>query len=105
MVANFIMMGTKLDKYKYFEEEMLELAYGVEGVVRERYEAEEASFSARIAVGVVMCIICAVPLLIAGVMLQMEKWVLPSVALLLIIVAAAVLFWAVAAFIRMREKE
>lgn len=105
MVANFIMMGTKLDKYKYFEEEMLELAYGVEGVVRERYEAEEASFSARIAVGVVMCIICAVPLLIAGVMLQMEKWVLPSVALLLIIVAAAVLFGAVAAFIRMREKE
>ena len=89
-VANFIMMGTKLDKYKYFEEEMLELAYGVEGVVRDRYEAEERSFSTRIAVGVVMCIICAVPLLIVGVMLQMEKWVLPSVALLLIIVAAAV---------------
>ena len=89
-VASFIMMGMKLDKYKYLEEEDLELAYGVEGVVRERYEAEEHSFMIRIAAGVVLCILCAVPLLISALLLQNDKLVLPSVALLLIMVAAAV---------------
>lgn len=89
-VASFIMMGMKLDKYKYLEEEDLELAYGVEGVVRERYEAEEHSFTIRIAAGVVMCILCAVPLLISAFLLQNDMLVLPSVALLLIMVAAAV---------------
>ena len=89
-VASFIMMGMKLDKYKYLEEEDLELAYGVEGVVRERYEAEEHSFTIRIAAGVVLCIVCAVPLLVSALLLQNDKLVLPSVALLLIMVAAAV---------------
>ena len=89
-VASFIMMGMKLDKYKYFEEEDLELAYGVEGVVKERYEAEERSFTIRIAAGVVLCIVCAVPLLVSALLLQNDKLVLPSIALLLIMVAAAV---------------
>lgn len=89
-VANFIILGMRLEKYEYMQKEEIELAYGVEGVMRERYEAEEQSYTVRIAIGVVLCILCAVPLLITTIMMQAEVLVLPSIAFLLVLVSAAV---------------
>jgi len=89
-VADFIMIGTKLEKFSYIEKEEIELSYGVEGVMRERYQAEQYKYTRDMVVGVILCILCAVPLMIASVMLNQDALVLPSIALLLGMVAAAV---------------
>lgn len=89
-VANFIVIGMKLEKFAYIEKEEIELSYGVEGVMRERYQAEQHKFTTYTVIGVVLCILCAVPLMITGVMMDSEVLVLPSIALLLVMVAVAV---------------
>lgn len=89
-VAGFIMLGVKLDKYEYLEKEPFRLAYGVEGMVRDRYEAKEHEFTVRTICGVVMCILAAVPLLITAMVIKNEIWELVMVIVLLAIVAAAV---------------
>lgn len=89
-VADFIMLGVKLDKYEYLEKEAFVLAYGVEGMVKERYDAREHEFAVRTTCGVVMCILGAVPLLVTSIVIQNELLVLVMVVLLLMIIAAAV---------------
>ena len=89
-VADFIMLGVKLDKYEYLEKEAFVLAYGVEGMVKERYDAREHEFAVRTACGVVMCILGVVPLLVVTIVIQNELWELVMVVLLLMIIAAAV---------------
>lgn len=66
-VMTFILNGTGLGKYEYLETEEFELCYGVAGMVREKSEAESAPFARKIAVGVGLCILGAVPLLLVGV--------------------------------------
>ena len=89
-VANFIMIGMKLNKFEYLTMENIELAYGVSGVMREQYEAKSTSFVTRTIIGVILCILCAVPLLCVTVMFEIERLILPAVALLLVMVAVAV---------------
>lgn len=94
-VADFIMLGNKMEKFQYLEKEELDLAYGVEGVMRERYQAEQHKYTKSTVIGVVLCILCAVPLMITSVMMEKEVLVLPSIALLLIMVASAVYLFVV----------
>ena len=94
-VADFIMIGNKMEKFQYLEKEELDLAYGVEGVMRERYQAEQHKYTINTVIGVVLCILCAVPLMITSVMMEKEVLVLPSIALLLIMVASAVYLFVV----------
>lgn len=89
-VANFIMLGMKLEKYEYLEKEDFQLAYGIEGMVKERCSAREHDFTMRIACGVVMCIVAVIPILITSILVQKPLAVLAAVVGLLVIVAAAV---------------
>ncbi len=59
----FIMCARKTDPFDYLEEEMVETAYGVDGMVKERKKKEEKRNTIYIASGVILCIISAVPLL------------------------------------------
>jgi len=89
-VADFIMLGVKLDKYEYLEKEAFVLAYGVEGMVKERCDAKEHEFAVRTTCGVVMCILGVVPLLVTSIVIQNELWELVMVVLLLVVIAVAV---------------
>lgn len=89
-VANFIMIGAKLDRYEYLEKEVVELAYGVDGVLKMQYEEKAQEFTTKTAIGVVLCIVSAIPLLFVGIVLDAEVLALPAVAFLLIMVAMAV---------------
>ena len=89
-VANFIMLGAKLDRYEYLEKEVVELAYGVDGVLKMQYEEKAQEFTTKTAIGVVLCIVSAIPLLFVGIVLDAEVLALPAVAFLLIMVAMAV---------------
>lgn len=67
-VVSFIVNGMHLGKYEYLEEEEFELCYGISGMVKEKSEAEAHSFTIKMAAGVGLCIISAIPLLMAFMM-------------------------------------
>jgi len=89
-VADMILMGMKLKKYEYLEQEEFELVYGVEGMVREKYEAGEHGFAVRITAGVVLCIVAAIPPILVGIFSPKPMAAVISVCLLLFLVAIAV---------------
>lgn len=89
-VADFIICGMKLDKYKYLEKEEFELCYGISGMVKERNEAERASFVLRIAAGVGLCIVGAVPLLLADAVFSTEMAEMLALVFSLFMIAAGV---------------
>lgn len=89
-VAVFIVNGMKLDKYKYLETEELSLQYGVAGIVERKKEEFEPVFKNGIAVGVVLCIISAVPLLLGAAFGVSDITVIYCTAILLAIVSVAV---------------
>ena len=65
-VVIFIMAGMKLSKYEFLEKEQINLLYGVEAVVKRKKETYDPTFRICITTGVVLCIICPIPLLISS---------------------------------------
>ena len=65
-VMIFVMDGMKLSKYEFLEKEQINLLYGVEAVVKRKKETYDPTFRICITTGVVLCIICPIPLLISS---------------------------------------
>lgn len=85
-VALFLYWGRKLEPFEYLEEEPVELAYGVTGLVEKRKKAYESAHGAMLIIGVSLCIFSAIPLFLSGMEMMGEYGVL----LCLAIVAAGV---------------
>ena len=66
-VALFLRYGRPLERYDYLDKEAIELAYGVEGVVRKRHGAMVKHHTVRLIVGTALCILAAVPLFVSAV--------------------------------------
>ena len=62
-VGIFIREGMRGKKYEYLEKIDIDTEYGVNGMVKERRDAYAETHSRRMIIGVMMCIISAVPLL------------------------------------------
>ena len=62
-VGMFIREGMRGKKYEYLEKIDIETEYGVNGMVKERRDAYAEPHSRRLIIGVMLCIISAVPLL------------------------------------------
>lgn len=89
-VAVFIVNGLKLEKYEYMEKDNLSLQYGVAGIVERKREEFEPVFKSGIAVGVVLCIVSAVPLFMGIALGASDLTAIYCTAILLVVVAAAV---------------
>lgn len=89
-VAICILAGMKLEKYKYLEEEVFSLQYGVEGIVEKRKSEFEGRFRMAVVVGVVLCIIGVIPLLLVSAFTENEAALISSVNIVLIFVSVAV---------------
>ena len=89
-VALFVTSGMKTDKYEYFESEPIELAYGVEGMVKERQNRLHDKHIKSCVVGICLCILAALPVMIFGFLEKADGEVLIGVCLTLIMVAAGV---------------
>ena len=61
-VAIFIQCGMKTSTYEYLEKEHIETQYGVTGMVRERRENYRDTYMKHLILGVMICIVSAVPL-------------------------------------------
>ena len=89
-MGNFIVFGIRLGKYEWLEKEEFELSYGIAGMLKERQEAEAPLFARRIAAGVALCILGAVPLLLFGSVDAEETVQTAGLVFLLCMVAAGV---------------
>ena len=86
----FVNYGLHESHMQHLEKEIFETEYGVSGMVRERREQYEPTFTRNIAIGVVLCILSVIPTIMAGVM-EVEDYMSGiSVGLLLIIVSIGV---------------
>lgn len=90
-VVLFIIGGNRMKRYEYLQQNPLDTAYGVDGMVRERRERGEHAHTVQVSVGVVLCIIAAIPVLLsAAVSSTGVSMPIGGVALLMILVAAGV---------------
>ncbi len=89
-VTLFIVSLSGVRRYEYLQHGEFELEYGVEGIVREKWNAFETRHTAMVAIGVVLCILSCVPLIIAGLSDAPDYVLISLAALLLCIVAFAV---------------
>lgn len=86
----FVNYGLRESHMQHLEKEIFETEYGVSGMVRERRDKYEPTFTRNIAIGVVLCILSVIPTIMAGVM-EVEDYMSGiSVGLLLIIVSIGV---------------
>ena len=86
----FVNYGLHESHMQHLEKESFETEYGVSGMVRERREQYEPTFTRNIAIGVILCILSVIPTIMAGVM-EVEDYMSGiSVGLLLIIVSIGV---------------
>ena len=90
-VAVFLLTGIPYKKYEYLEKEKLTLQYGVSGIVEKAKETFAGIYQICITLGVVLCILGAVPLLVVSVFFGDNGYaVILATDVLLMIVAAAV---------------
>lgn len=89
-VFTFIFCGMQTKRFEFLENECFETAYGVEGLAKEKLKNYEGTFTRGIAVGVVLCIVAAIPLLVAACMDAPDAVCTSFVSLLLILVACGV---------------
>lgn len=95
-VAVFIITGGWLQPWLSIRRGQFELSYGVSGIVQGRLETCRRRSAVMTAVGVAICILCAVPLLLAAGMDAPEYMMLLCVCLLLTLVAGATVLFILA---------
>lgn len=64
-VSLFILHGMRLSKYVYLEENLIELEYGVEGILRKEYEIIRETFTSRLIFAIVLFFIAIMQLVIS----------------------------------------
>ena len=89
-VALFVMSGMKTSRFEYIEEEPIELAYGVAGMVKERQNKLRDKHIRDCVIGICLCVLSAIPLFIGAFFEKADGEVLIGLCLTLMIVAAGV---------------
>lgn len=90
-VAIFVRFGLAGQKYKYLEEDMIETAYGVSGMVGEKRRLYQDAHTRDMVIGITLCVISALPLFIAAMLSgENDLYVIFGVCALLICVAVGV---------------
>ncbi len=92
-VALFVTTGFKGHRFEYLETEPGETAYGVNSIVRERKERFRPTYTAQMAIGIVLCVLSVVPIFVCLMLFgeENEFAFVASTAGLLIICAIGVL--------------
>ncbi len=91
-VVLFIYCDMKEKPYEYIGKEPIDTEYGVIGMVKEKKKNRETEHFIRMAVGIGLCIVCAVPLIIASLAGASDSIVIGMVCVLLGIVSVGCFF-------------
>lgn len=89
----FIYVNRGSEKYEFLEKEIIETAYGIDGLVEDKKNRYEKKYTLLVAGGVILCILCVIPVVAMGIFVSStnEEYIMPiMVALLLAIVSVGV---------------
>lgn len=86
-VSIFLRTGAEAKEYRFLEEEPFETEYGVEGMVRQRQQEYKDTHTRLVTVGVVLCVLAAVPLFAAMCISGSGLLYIAAVCALLVLVA------------------
>ncbi|MEA4892836.1 MAG: helix-turn-helix transcriptional regulator [Peptococcaceae bacterium] len=99
-VAIFITSSAKMKRFEYLQNGAFELDYGVLGIIKEKKAAFEKTYVQNTVIGVVLCILCVIPLIVAGIFEASDILIFFFTALLLAVVAAAVFLFITAGTVK-----
>ena len=88
----FVKNGIQLSKFDYLEKEMIDTEYGVTGMVRARKDENEQTHLLGLTIGIILCVLCAVPILVC-VMLNQRSEVLIGVGVCFTLALIAIGVW------------
>lgn len=90
-VALFVTCSIRAGSFEYLQKEPIETLYGVSGMVRERKDRFQPTYSRQLTLGIVLCVIAAIPLFISMIVSEEEHFVhVVSVVVLLALAAVGV---------------
>lgn len=89
-VAVFIVCRAKMKRFKYLEKGDFELEYGVLGIIKEKRAAFEKAYLYKTVIGIVLCILGAIPLIIAGLSEASDMVCIAFTALILVVASVGV---------------
>ncbi len=89
-VMLFVLTGSKMKKYEYLETELLDLEYGIAGIVETKRENYADTYKWSIALGIGLCVLSVVPLFLAIAFTEKDMVLVAMVCLLLLLVASGV---------------
>ena len=89
-VVLFMQCGAAVKPYEFLEKEPIDTEYGVTGLAHERRDAFAVQYNLGNTLGTVLCILCAVPLFAAMMVLDTDILAAAAVCLLLVLVACGV---------------
>ena len=88
-VALFLTTGFAGKQYDYLEQEKIDTAYGVDGMVKERREKYRPTYSLHLIIGILLCVVSAIPLFGAMIFFG-EKGAAYAVAVALLLVLVSI---------------
>lgn len=91
-VSIFLRTSAEAKEYRFLEEEPFETEYGVEGMVRQRQREYKDTHTRLVSVGVVLCVLAAVPLFAAVCIDGSDLLYVGAVGVLLVLVGIGCLF-------------
>ena len=90
-VAVFVTYSLQGQRYEYLEKETIDTEYGVDGMVKDRREKYRQPYSIQLVIGIVMCVLSAIPLFLAMLVFgESEVASAVSVGAILVLVAVGV---------------
>ena len=91
-VALFVISGIRHSRFEYLEEEIIDTAYGVSGMARERRERYRSVNARMLTAGIVLCVVAAVPIFIAELFFEENEMAeILAVGVMLVLVAIGVM--------------
>ncbi|MBE6018746.1 MAG: helix-turn-helix transcriptional regulator [Clostridiales bacterium] len=90
-VAIFLMAGMRGKQYEYLENTYIDTEYGVSGMVKERRAEYAGTHSRRLIIGIMLCVVSAIPLLIMSIVHYSNNTdLLPLIGVALLLTSVAV---------------
>ena len=91
-VALFVTSGLRTNRFEYLEKEPIDTLYGVDGMVRERRDRFQSTFTSLLTLGIVLCVVGVLPLFIAMIFCKEDSFAMvASIGAMLALIAVGVM--------------
>ena len=91
-VALFVTSGLRTNRFEYLEKEPIDTLYGVDGMVRERRDRFQSTYTSLLTLGIVLCVVGVLPLFLAMIFCKEDSFAMvASVGAMLALIAVGVM--------------